>query len=199
MVSFRPITGVVLPALLLGSAFGAWKASDAADRDTDLGSEIDHGDQLLTPVLSARRIPETMSWPVVRDDLASHGQDAVADSPATSCVVLRTLEREVYSANADLPLIPASNQKLVTTYVALEVLGPDTTFSTAVDAAVEPDAEGVVNGDLYLIGGGDPFLSTEEWRSQYSEASAPTLNLARRPGPGRSRRWDNYRHREPRR
>jgi len=61
------------------------------------------------------------------------------------------------------PLTPASLMKVATAAVALEVMGSDATYTTEV--AVRADAlarvsDGVLDGDLYLIGGGDPTLST---------------------------------------
>ena len=55
---------------------------------------------------------------------------------------------------------PASVMKLVTTYGALEILGPATTWKTEVLAA-EPLVDGVLAGDLYLRGSGDPKLTAE--------------------------------------
>ena len=59
--------------------------------------------------------------------------------------------------------VPASVQKLVTTATALDRLGPDARFETAVvaDGTV---AEGVLDGDLYLRGSGDPCFGTAALR-----------------------------------
>ncbi len=54
--------------------------------------------------------------------------------------------------------IPASVAKLPTMVAALEILGPDHRFRTEV-LAVGPLRDGVLKGDLYLRGGGDPLLS----------------------------------------
>lgn len=57
--------------------------------------------------------------------------------------------------NADRPLIPASNMKLVTAMAACEFLGPNTTFSTRL-IATGAVTDGVLAGDLALVGDGDP-------------------------------------------
>lgn len=63
--------------------------------------------------------------------------------------------------NADTPVNPASTMKLVTTYSALELLGP--TFQWQTDFYVDgPIKNGVLNGNLYLKGGGDPKLNMEK-------------------------------------
>lgn len=54
--------------------------------------------------------------------------------------------------------LPASNMKLVTTAAALGVLGPDFRVRTSVYMP-PPDANGVVTGDLTLVGRGDPTIS----------------------------------------
>jgi len=59
--------------------------------------------------------------------------------------------------------LPASNTKLFTTALALVRLGPDYRFRTRVVAMEQPDAEGRLRGDLYLIGGGDPTLSNRAY------------------------------------
>lgn len=70
---------------------------------------------------------------------------------------LRTGET-VYARNAGRMFVPASNMKIVTAAAALEALGPDYRYRTRVAAAGEVRA-GVLRGDLYVIGGGDPSLS----------------------------------------
>jgi D-alanyl-D-alanine carboxypeptidase/D-alanyl-D-alanine-endopeptidase (penicillin-binding protein 4) len=64
---------------------------------------------------------------------------------------------EVVAREPDLRLLPASNQKLLTAMGALDVLGPDARFVTSLFATT-PAVGGVVNGDLVLVGGGDPTL-----------------------------------------
>lgn len=58
----------------------------------------------------------------------------------------------------DKRFLPASNMKLLTTAAALDVLGPDFRVRTSVYAPA-PNADGVVNGDLTLVGRGDPTIS----------------------------------------
>ncbi|MFA7670425.1 MAG: D-alanyl-D-alanine carboxypeptidase, partial [Burkholderiaceae bacterium] len=66
--------------------------------------------------------------------------------------------------NASVPRNPASVMKMVTTWAALSGLGPDYSWRTAFymrpDARI--DAEGTLNGPLYLKAGGDPLLTMHE-------------------------------------
>ena len=63
--------------------------------------------------------------------------------------------------NADVSVNPASTMKLITTYAALEMLGPTYQWKTEffTDGTL---SNGVLNGNLYLKGGGDPKLNMEK-------------------------------------
>ncbi|MBA3583901.1 MAG: D-alanyl-D-alanine carboxypeptidase/D-alanyl-D-alanine-endopeptidase [Gemmatimonadetes bacterium] len=65
----------------------------------------------------------------------------------------------LYLHNADVPVLPASNMKLYTTAAALGRLGPDFQYTTSlyVDGLIRPD--GTLDGDLILVGRGDPTIS----------------------------------------
>lgn len=65
----------------------------------------------------------------------------------------------VYSRNASLPLLPASNEKLAVTYAALTALGPS--FQIETDVLGSGQQVGTTwQGDLVLKGYGDPTLSS---------------------------------------
>ena len=81
---------------------------------------------------------------------------------ANVAVVVQELgvHRETLRVNAALPMNPASVMKLVTTYAALELLGPAYRWKT--EAYVTgPIRDGVLEGDLVLKGYGDPKLDLE--------------------------------------
>jgi D-alanyl-D-alanine carboxypeptidase/D-alanyl-D-alanine-endopeptidase (penicillin-binding protein 4) len=65
----------------------------------------------------------------------------------------------LYSLNADRYFLPASNAKLFTTALVLATLGKDYSFHTTIETRSEIDADGVLHGDLVLVGRGDPNLS----------------------------------------
>jgi D-alanyl-D-alanine carboxypeptidase/D-alanyl-D-alanine-endopeptidase (penicillin-binding protein 4) len=67
--------------------------------------------------------------------------------------------KTLYSRNADNLFTPASNTKLFTTAAALALVGPDYRFHTSVESAAALDRYGRLNGDLVLVGRGDPNLS----------------------------------------
>ncbi|MBW7902222.1 MAG: D-alanyl-D-alanine carboxypeptidase/D-alanyl-D-alanine-endopeptidase [Rhodocyclaceae bacterium] len=71
-------------------------------------------------------------------------------------------ERPLVAHNAGRPMNPASTMKLVTTYAALELLGPAHTWQTEV-LADGPAGDGRLAGNLYLRGSGDPGLDLERF------------------------------------
>lgn len=123
---------------------------------------------LGTPVFSIRRVPALLSR-VVADAHLGTDLDRVMTDPVLagardrSCLAVAEPGGAVihYSRRPGLELIPASTMKLLTGSAALAQLGPETTFRTEIRSATPP-ADGAV-GDLYMVGGGDPLLSTAEF------------------------------------
>lgn len=70
-----------------------------------------------------------------------------------------TRERVLFDHNGERWFTPASNAKLFTLAAALDLLGPDYRFHTAVQSSAAPDAAGVIAGNVTLVGVGDPSLS----------------------------------------
>ena len=66
------------------------------------------------------------------------------------------------SHNSGTRLMPASNRKLITTGVALHALGPDFRFRTGLGYTGVLQADGTLDGDVYIIGGGDPTIGTQD-------------------------------------
>ena len=73
-----------------------------------------------------------------------------------------TTGKTLYSQNADKLFTPASNTKLFTTAAALALIGPDYKFRTTIETTGTLDRYGRLNGDLVLVGHGDPNLSGRE-------------------------------------
>ncbi len=76
---------------------------------------------------------------------------------------------------AETALCPASSLKTVTTGAALGILGLDFTFETSLFATAEIDAEGALDGDLMLLGSGDPTLSSDDLGEMADAAIAAGL------------------------
>jgi len=82
-------------------------------------------------------------------------------------------------------IIPASTMKLITTATALELLGSDFCFETKLQIANEIDENGVLNGNLYIYGGGDPTLGSafignrdflKQWLNAVKKAGIKQIN-----------------------
>jgi D-alanyl-D-alanine carboxypeptidase/D-alanyl-D-alanine-endopeptidase (penicillin-binding protein 4) len=86
--------------------------------------------------------------------LAGVKEAVAALSPSALVLVIDADGKELLAQNADQPFVPASVTKIVTAWLAMEVLGGDYRFTTRFYL----DAKGV----LYVRGGGDPFLISEE-------------------------------------
>jgi serine-type D-Ala-D-Ala carboxypeptidase/endopeptidase (penicillin-binding protein 4) len=81
-------------------------------------------------------------------------ETVAALAPSGIVLVMDAKGNELVAQNADKPFVPASVTKIVTSWLALEVLGADYRFETRFYL----DAKRV----LYIKGGGDPYLISEE-------------------------------------
>ncbi len=102
--------------------------------------------------VSAAGLPQA-----VQDQLT---RAAIPESAASIWVAPVTGGTPTLELNAERAMNPASTMKLVTTYVALQALGPAFTWKTRVYLRGVLD-KGVLNGDLTIKGGGDPKLVIE--------------------------------------
>jgi D-alanyl-D-alanine carboxypeptidase/D-alanyl-D-alanine-endopeptidase (penicillin-binding protein 4) len=136
------------------------------------------GSRLATPVLSARRVPELVARPTALREVVAAVDPIVSRFPNASCVLFTDGTTTLAASNESGALIPASNMKLVTGSAALSVLGADTRLTTRVVTGAAP-AEGTVAGDLYLVGGGDPLLSTATAARRWRHGTQPTSSLER--------------------
>jgi serine-type D-Ala-D-Ala carboxypeptidase/endopeptidase (penicillin-binding protein 4) len=89
----------------------------------------------------------------------------------------------LYQLNPDRFFTPASNTKLFTTAFALASLSPDYRFRTTIEAASAPTSGGALEGDLTLVGRGDPDFSNRKFPYAGKEefegpADAPLAEMA---------------------
>jgi D-alanyl-D-alanine carboxypeptidase/D-alanyl-D-alanine-endopeptidase (penicillin-binding protein 4) len=156
-VHLTPISLALAAGLMIG-------APVPADAVTSVTSPVAApSGATTTPVLSVRRIPGWVAETVAAQRLTAGlsplvAQPALGPAISTSCLLVTQGARTLYADRPLLPLIPASNMKLLTATALLDRLGPTHRATTAVVGA-RPRA-GVVNGDLYLVGGGDPLLGS---------------------------------------
>ena len=116
----------------------------------------------VTAGWSPRRVPQPFVDAVGSTRLQQNLDASLVGADA--CFDVLTAAGPVAARAADSPYIGASTQKLLTGASALAVLGPDTRLTTRVVATGDPTG-GTVDR-LVLVGGGDPLLSTAEFRAQ---------------------------------
>lgn len=71
-------------------------------------------------------------------------------------------KKVVSSYNENASLVPASTTKLLTTETAMNLLGEKFRWITQLEFSGNIDADGVLQGNLYIVGSGDPSLGTNK-------------------------------------
>ncbi len=123
----------------------------------------------LTGTSALAQTPDESQW---RKRLIGEFTAAVSgrSAPENLCLSVYLNGESIYDSDRAASFTPASLMKLATAAVALEVMGPEATYTTevVVDAnALEAARDGVLRGDLYLIGGGDPTLATRSYAATF--------------------------------
>ena len=173
--SARVVSSLLASVTLVGAvSLGvSWKLVDGIAQSVTPIASTTELKSISSPIINARRNPQTLSQDVRFRSLRSQLSALGKRLPTDSCLIVDIEGKRITSINADVPLLPASNMKLVVAMVALEVLTPEFVFSTSLVGKVNGDA---VEGDAYLIGGGDPLLVTGNYPST---ESYPTFNFTR--------------------
>lgn len=143
--ALTPLTGLLLAGLLGGLAAGP-PAAAAPTAAATTASTATTRSRAVAPVGLVTRLDGAARSRY----LGAHLSGVVVDE-ATGEVV--------WSRNADRGRLPASTQKLVTAYTALRTLGPQRQLITR---SVESTA---VPGNVYLVGAGDPTLTSARLRT----------------------------------
>jgi D-alanyl-D-alanine carboxypeptidase/D-alanyl-D-alanine-endopeptidase (penicillin-binding protein 4) len=93
-------------------------------------------------------------------------QDSQCRYASVSLTVLDAKTGEqVFAANPDMGLAPGSTLKTVTSITSFNVLGKDFQFQTQLGYTGTLSADGTLNGDIIIKGGGDPTLGSWRWAS----------------------------------
>lgn len=170
----------LIPALVL---WGVWRWASGEARAADDAAPASSGEPIATPepaavlptaLLSYRRSAGELSRRLNVGAFESALQPFLQTVDERSCAAVSLDGRLVGARNGDTVVIPASNQKLLVAAAALEVLGADFTYRTAL---VGPAASGgIVPGDVFLLGGGDPVLSSD-WYPDSNLDRFPVFNV----------------------
>ena len=175
----RLLLPLFLVLVAVGCVVGAVKA-DAGGETAEASADIQSP---ITPVLSARRVPDHITEDIADRRLTTALTDVVSAAPTDTCLVVDAGGRPIIAQRASEALIPASNEKLLVAAAALEELGPRFRYTTSVRSRNQPSGQGVIDGDLWLVGGGDPVLSTRRYArtsDRQGQAHTPLETLADR-------------------
>ena len=107
------------------------------------------GSQAYSKKTKAQKYVELVS----RNDILKDSEFAV--------LAMKVNGDTVAAWNPHTRMLPASNMKLITTGATMHALGPDYKFTTRI-ACTGEIVDGVLKGDLYIIGGGDPTIASKD-------------------------------------
>jgi D-alanyl-D-alanine carboxypeptidase/D-alanyl-D-alanine-endopeptidase (penicillin-binding protein 4) len=121
-----------------------------------------HGQAIdpTTALISARRTPTILANTTRTGRVASALANVEGVVPTNGCLTVDWLGERLSAIRNSNQYVPASATKIVTMSAALGILGDKYTYTTTLNGSV---VNGVVNGDLYLVGGGDPILETPDY------------------------------------
>jgi D-alanyl-D-alanine carboxypeptidase len=115
-----------------------------------------------------------------------------------SLAVIAPDGRTIYDDRSDQAVAPASVQKLIVAASALDALGPSYRYHTLF-AAREPAGDGVLDGNLWLVGSGDPSLQSSDVRNGIAMLlrsglrridGSVVVDATAMRGPAYNRHWD---------
>ncbi|NNE16318.1 MAG: D-alanyl-D-alanine carboxypeptidase/D-alanyl-D-alanine-endopeptidase [Saprospiraceae bacterium] len=89
-------------------------------------------------------------------------------SNASVSVIDISSQEEIIAYRSQKNLVPASSLKLFINLIALQVLGPNFTYETTVAYSGKIRADGTLEGDIIIVGGGDPSLGSKKIKGTYS-------------------------------
>jgi serine-type D-Ala-D-Ala carboxypeptidase/endopeptidase (penicillin-binding protein 4) len=132
---------------------------------------------LKVPLLSARRVPDLFTAPLADARLRQEVAAVAAEAPPESCIAVAVHGRAAAAVNATVALEPASVMKLVTATALFRHARPDEPVATTVTAGGDP-VNGVVEGDVWLVGGGDGLLTTEGYKAALRDQEQTIVAVA---------------------
>lgn len=165
---------VILIAGGLAMVVGGWLTEPTVQATPSAPPEA----MAVTPVLSARRAADALVAPIASKNLSAAVAPVLAAAPPDSCVAIADGTTTLDTLNPGSPLIPASNTKVVTAAAALALLDPAERFSTKFVTDGTPTDGTTIEGNLYMIGGGDPLLSTSPYLAQLPNGRQPSTDMA---------------------
>lgn len=97
----------------------------------------------------------------IRKTVAEVASSQTLENSVTGILVMTADGDTIAALNPDKVLLPASDMKVITTGAALHMLGGDYRFRTGIGYS-GTIKDGILHGDLYITGGGDPTLASDD-------------------------------------
>jgi len=137
---------------------------------------------LVIPPAAAHAAPadeSAQASQAARDRLADEFAAVLSlrEAPDSMCLSVMLDGDLIFESRSGTAFTPASLMKVATAAAVFEVMRPDEVFTTEVFARnedIESITDGVLTGDVYLVGQGDPVLSTPRYVNRYGEPVAHT-------------------------
>jgi D-alanyl-D-alanine carboxypeptidase/D-alanyl-D-alanine-endopeptidase (penicillin-binding protein 4) len=114
-------------------------------------------------VLIATLSPLTFSANTASLSVAINNELKIFDKSANIGIFIKDKKtgKTLYSLNADQNFMPASNEKLLTAFAALQYLGPEFVYKTQIFVDGSKIKNGILHDNIYLEFSGDPTLTME--------------------------------------
>lgn len=122
-------------------------------------------------------LSSTCAQAVTKAELPAFIDQAIAD-PALKHglqgILIKSLKNDavLYDHNSDLVFIPASNFKLIVSAASLDLLGPDHCMKTSLMLKGTISSDGILDGDLIIVGGGNPVLKRADLAGMAAQVKA---------------------------
>ena len=120
---------------------------------------------IITIILYSLFLPIVFSQGL-NEAIQTFKNDAVLKYGTSSVTVIDVESgKTIAGHNSKMGLTPASSMKVITTSAALHYLGRDFKFKTELQYDGNIDADGTLNGNLYIRGFGDPTLGSHQFKA----------------------------------
>lgn len=112
---------------------------------------------LISTVALAQDLKESIDN-ILKDEKLTHAEVGIS--------VVDDAGRTLYDKNAQMNMIPASLQKIITNFTILDEKGENYTYETKVGYTGEILDDGTLSGDIIIYGNGDPSLGSERYKKR---------------------------------
>jgi len=171
------VGGIAAAAMIAGCGGGGHAPKPSSD--ASVGAPIARTESTTT-VRHTATAPKPTRAPLAPDLIALRAALSSALSkggPQTGAIVYDLTARQtLYAQNADVGRPPASVEKLYTTVATLNRLGPNARLKTTVVGTGHLGPGGVWDGNLYVVGGGDPTFGDGAFNRIWEHGYGPTAS-----------------------